>query len=463
MRRLLLLALPALAAPISSALRAQVRPAQASSIYISHVNVVPMDRERVIADAGVVIENGRVAAIGPFESVARPDGAVAVDAAGAYLVPGLWDMHVHFDPQREGVLGVFIANGITSVRVMWGWPGHLELRSRVARGELLGPRLVVAGTIIEGEPPEALRSVIPVAGKALVRDSVEGAREVARQHALGYDFIKVYNNVPAAAYAGVMAEARRLGLPVAGHVPFAVGLRGAVAAGQRSIEHLRGYEWYLVPQNAPHQPGMDLRSRTLAWSDADLSKIDSLAAWSKAAGVWNTPTLAVTLVLKPQVDLDRYLASEEARHLGTEQRRWFTDRLSIPWLSNFSEDDFRIAYRGLAMQDSLIRALVRTGAKILAGTDTQPLGFALHRELEELVRAGLTPFQALEAATRNPAEFFRFQDGSGVVAVGSPADLVLLEGNPLEDVRQTRRIVGVVSRGRWLDRGALQRLLSASN
>jgi len=248
-----------------------------------------------------------------------------------------------------------------------------------------------------------------------------------------------------------MAESRALGMAVDGHVPFDVGLEGALTQGQRSIEHLRGYVWHLVPEDAPNQPGRDLRSRTLAWNSADLSRIEELARWTMASGAWNCPTLAIRKLWAPQGEIDAYLETPEGQLLSEQGREFYTNRTSIPWLSNFSQQDFDDAYAGLAVQDSLLRALVGVGAPILAGTDDYPLGYVLHRELRELVAAGLTPYQALEAATRNPRDFFELTDGSGTVSVGSRADLVLIEGNPMEDIESTLRIAGVVVKGRWLE------------
>jgi hypothetical protein len=416
-----------------------------------------MDREHVLVNSALIVEDGQITSFGATGTVVVPDGAVDIDGAGNYLIPGLWDMHVHLMPDSENTdalestLETFVRQGVTSIRVMWGWPELLEWKRRTESGEVIGPRLVVGGPIIEGEPPPELASVIPVDGKVLVKDSTEGAQEVAAEAALGYDFIKVYNNIPADAYKGIMAESRVHGLAVDGHVPFDVGLEGALTEGQRSIEHLRGYVWHLVPEDAENQPGRDLRSRTLAWSSADLSKIEELARWTLAAGVWNCPTMAVRMLWAPQADIDAYVESEEGQLLTPAERQFFTQRTEIPWLSNFTPEDFEAAYLGLAVQDSLVRALAGVGARLLAGTDTNPLGYVLHRELRELVLAGLTPFQALQAATTNPAEFFELTDGSGTVVVGSRADLVLIEGNPLQDVSATSRIQGVVKQGQWLD------------
>lgn len=446
---------------VVSAILSQFHPLHAQlpnpPLHIYNVNIVPMDREHVLPNSALIVDDGQITAIGANGSVVVPDGAAEIDGQGNFLIPGLWDMHVHLFPDPENpeafarTLETFVRQGVTSIRVMWGWPELLEWKERIALGDVPGPRLVVGGPIIEGEPPPELASVIPVDGKVLVKDSTEGALEVAAEAAAGYDFIKVYNNIPAGAYMGIMAESRAQGLSVDGHVPFDVGLEGALNEGQRSIEHLRGYVWHLVPEGAENQPGRDLRSRTLAWASADLSKIEELARWTLASGAWNCPTMAVRMLWAPQADIDAYLTSEEGSLLTPEEREYFTNRTKIPWLSNFSEEDFQAAFLGLAVQDSLVRALAGVGARLLAGTDTNPLAYVLHRELRELVQAGLTPYQALQAATANPTDFFELTDGSGTVAVGSRADLVLIEGNPIIEIGATSRIVGVVARGQWIE------------
>ena len=441
-----------------SAEDAATRPSiDQATLAIEGVSVIPMDGERSLPDMTVLIGGGRVLAVRPSAEADVPVGATCVDGRDRFLIPGLNDMHVHF--QDSSALGRFLATGVTGIRVLWGGPPTLDFRDRIARGELAGPDIHTAGTIIEGLPPPALAAVIDTAGRVIVHDSVDGARAVQEQHAAGYDFIKVYNNVPEAAYRGIVAEAERLDIPVAGHVPFEVGLDGALAAGQRSIEHLRGYIWHLVPQDAPNQPGADLRSRTLAWSHGDLSRIQRLAERTRDAGVWSVPTLSVRMIMKPDRLVEAYLATEEASHMTDAMRTFYTRRMSIPWMSNFTAADFEAAMDGFAVADSLIRALVGVGAPVMAGTDTPPLGFALHRELEELVGAGLSPYEALQSATVLPARFLGRGEGAGTVVEGSPADLVLLEADPLAAIGNTRRIAGVVRRGEWLDRATLDAML----
>ena len=317
----------------------QQPPPEQATLAIEGVSVIPMDSQRVLSDMTVLVGGGRVLAVQPSGEAEIPDGATRVDGRGGYLIPGLNDMHVHF--QEEQALGRFLATG----------------------------------------------------------------------------------------------------------------------AGQASIEHLRGYIWYLVPADAANQPGADLRSRTLAWADGDLSRIRELAERTRDGGVWSVPTLAVRMILKPDYLVEAYLATEEASHMTEGMRAFYTERMSIPWMSNFGPDDFEAAMDGFAVADSLVRALVGVRAPLMAGTDTPPLGFALHRELEELVGAGLSPYEALVAATVNPARFLGRDEGAGMVVEGSPADLVLLDGNPLEDIGNTRRIAGVVRRGEWLDRATLDAML----
>ena len=390
-------------------------------LLVHDVNLLPMDGDRIIAGVDVLIAGGKIVAIGRAGTLAIPtDATTTVDAADGFLLPGLRDMHVHISSEAD--LAMLLAHGVTGARDMFGSPQHLELRERVRAGEIA------------------------------VREQAEA----------GCDFIKVYNNVPAEAYRGVVEEARRRNLPVAGHVPFEVGLEGAIAASQASLEHLRGYVWELVPANAPEQPGADLRSRTVAWNHADTSRLERLAEASRTAGVWNTPTLNVGLLFKSQAAIEAYLSGPEDAFVNPGWADVLRDRTQIPWLSNFSAADFEAAEKGLAIQRRLVAALAAVGAPILAGTDSPPWGLSLHTELRELVNAGLTPYQALAAATLNAAEFLGLADGAGRVAVDSPADLVLVRDNPLEDIGATLGIVGVVRRGEWLDREALDRLINAS-
>lgn len=270
----------------------------------------------------------------------------------------------------------------------------------------------------------------------------------------------MYNNIPLEAYNGLVAEADRLRIPVVGHVPFAAGIDGVLAARQKSIEHLRGYIEMLAPTDAPIQPGIDMRSRTLAWEYADVSRMPELARATRAAGAWQCPTLSTSIYHAPASAVERYLATTEAEYLDPETRAAFRRRERVKWLSNFSEADFERATRSNDKQAELVRAMHAAGVPLLAGTDSNAFGFALHRELEALVAAGLSPGDALQTATINPARFAGLENDTGRIATGYSADLVLLDANPLEDIRNTSRIATVILRGKLLDRAALDGMLA---
>jgi imidazolonepropionase-like amidohydrolase len=418
-----------------------------------NVTVVPMDREHVLKHQTVLIRDGRIAEIGLAERVHIPAGTVRIDGRRKYLMPGLADMHVHpEDDQLE--LALFIANGVTMIRTMHGTPDQLRWRSQTATGKLIGPTMYVSGPLLDGLPP-LYSDVRPIA------TSADGRRAVREQHAAGYDCIKVYNSVSTDAYEAIIAEARLLRLPVAGHVPFSAGLRGALAARQASIEHLRGYAAEMVPAHV--RPGTDLRSRSLSWNDVDESRFALLARETREAGVWNCPTLYWSRsVLLPRDAFARWRARPQMRYARPAARR---DTRAQGFMKNFSDADYREAQRGLAVQQRFVKALHDAGARLLLGTDTgsggsgDPAGFAVHDELRLLVEAGLSPYEALKAGTRDAAEFVGQLGEWGTVTAGRRADLLLVEGNPLTDTANVRRRVGVMLRGRWLPNTELRKLL----
>ena len=439
-------------------LAALAAPATAEDLVLKNVNVVDVDSGAIIAGRSVVVSDGRIKEIGTQESVRAPAGARVIDGSGRYLMPALWDMHTH--PMEPEALSMLVANGVGGTRIMWGLPRHLEWRARVELGELLGPRLLIAGPIIEGVPPAQAANVVDTEGRRLVKTLAEGVAEVRRQKAAGFDYIKVYNNVPLDAYKGLVTEAARLRIPVVGHVPFAAGIHGALAARQKSIEHLRGYIEKLVPAEAPIQPGIDMRSRTLAWEYADMSRIPELVRATRDAGAWQCPTLGTSIYTAPSGAIERYLATPEAGYLDPQTREAFRHRGRVKWLSNFTEADFERATRANDKQAVLLRAMHEAGVPLLAGTDSNSFGFALHRELEALVGVGLSPGEALQTATTNPARFAGLEQEVGRVASGYAADLILLDANPLHDIRNTSRIDAVILRGQLLDRAALDAMLA---
>ncbi len=345
------------------------------------VRVVPMTGTGVLEDQTVLVQEGRIRALGPRDRIRIPLRSQRIDARGQVLLPGLLDMHVHLTSRRA--LRRRLADGVTTVRNMRGEPLHLRWRDAVVEGRLLGPRIVTAGPVLDGRGSR-------LAAAVEVETPEEARRAVLAQAEAGYDFIKVYDGLSRASYAALMQAARDVGLPVAGHVPRAVGFEAALRAGQRSIEH----------------------SEALAGQSAE--SVRRLAQLSAREGVWLCPTLA----------LDRFFGSPPLR------------RRSLGQVSRFHA----------------------AGGALLVGTDTRP--DLLIAELEALVRAGLTPFEALAAATRDAARFLGRHD-LGQVAVGATADLILVAGDPLQDLGALSRVEGMVLGGRWLSSRRLERLASA--
>ncbi len=428
------------------------------------VAVVPMDSERVLANQTVVVRGDRIVRVAPADTIALAQGVRAIDGAGRFLAPGLADMHIHLIGGDHD-LPLYVASGVTLVRNMWGSPATLALRARVRGGDPLGPEIVTAGPLLDGDPP--IRR-----GATIIRTPDEAARQVADQAAAGYDFIKVYGNLRPETFDAIAAAARRHAIPFSGHVPRTVTAAHAMRAGMASMEHLYGFK------EATARPGVAVAPATFAPEtiaigrrlgeggtnvDAlfDPARMRALGALAARTGTFVTPTLVVLRQSRlPEAEIERQLRRPEMDYVTPGTRAYWTAPERRP-RSVGSEDAaalgnlFQIELRQVAI-------LNRAGARLLAGSDApNPFvfpGVSLHEELALLVRAGLTPYEAIETATGNPARFLGRSD-IGTIAVGHRADLILLAGNPLEDVARLRQPLGVMLRGRWLPEAALRQML----
>lgn len=377
--------------------------------------VLPMSGP-ALDSATVVIGDGRICAVVPG-AVALPDGTTTIDATGRTLLPGLTDMHVHLTLPED--LDLYLANGVTAVRVMWGTDWAVETRDRVEAGELVGPAIWTTGPITDGDPPYW-------PGSRVVTTAQTAKDAVYAQAAAGYDAVKVYSKLEPEAYDAILEAAAEVGLPVVGHVPDAVGLEGVLErGGQATMEHLLGYD--------------------MAASDG------TLEALTVAKGVANCPTLVV---------LDHYARVDELQAAPPDyvkyvhpivRENWDAAEPYAPWSTQQLQDK--------------VAELHALGAPLLVGTDTSnPFvapGFSLHEELELLVGAGLPAEDVLRMATRDAAVALGRGERSGTVEVGKDADLLLLDADPLADIANTRAIAGVMVRGRWLPAEELQGRLDA--
>ena len=443
----------------------------AVSFALAHVTVIDMTGAPPQSDMTVVVTGNRIATLGPSRAVRIPKGGLTLDATGKFLIPGLWDMHVHaaWSSELPTFGPLFLVNGVTGVREMWG---SLDLvasaRIRLAQHRLTEPRFIASGQVLDGSPP--------IWEGSIALSSAEQARRVVDSlHAVGADFIKVYNLLPREVYTAIVAEAKRLHMPVVGHVPVAVGALAASTAGQRSIEHLTDillscstHETALraallaafdKPRDSLRALGRRQQPELLDTYNSD--KCQALAAQFLHDSTWQVPTLTV---LRAFAHLDDSVFTSDPRlqYMSRETRDGWHPRNDFRF-KTMTAADFARTKRIYAKQVELVGLLHRAGVPILAGTDVlNPYcfpGFSLHDELGLLVEAGLTPMEALQAATRNPAIFLKATDSLGTIAAGKLADLVLLDADPIADIHNTTKINAVILDGQLLDQAARQRLL----
>lgn len=423
-------------------------PARAESTVISPVHVVYVTQGVVAPDMAVRVRDGEIVEVAEAASL-DPGDARVIDGQRGYLIPGLAEMHAHVPPMADeqrvrDVLTLFLAHGVTTVRGMLGEPGHLALRDALEQQQdWIGPRLVTSGPSFNGNS---------------VSSPAQADRRVREQAATGYDFLKIHPGLELDEFLALDQAADAVGIPYAGHVSAAVGLRQALAAGQATIDHLDAYLPALVPEGHPlHGADPGFFGSTVA-AAVDASLMSSVARETAAAGVWNVPTEALMVHRLGDVPVDELLARPGMRYVSASladewARRVRASREQVP-------EDQRQAF--LDTRAALIVALQRAGAGLLLGSDAPQVmnvpGPSTHEELGIYVAAGLTPAQALATGTENVARFLG-EEGQGRVAAGAAADLVLLEADPLQDIANTQRILGVMRAGHWHDRAALDRML----
>lgn len=401
----------------------RIRPQAEGAFAIVGARLIDGTGRAPVDDAVVLVQGGVIAAAGPRASVTIPDGTRLIDGSGRTVLPGLWDMHGHYEQVEWPAVG--LASGVTTVREPGNEPAlAVALRDAIDAGRVLGPRMLLAGVVDGGEHP--LGTVTP--------GTPDEAREaVRRYHAEGYRQIKIYQNLPPALVPVVAEEAHRLGMTVTGHVPTGMTALEFVRAGADQINHVAGaYSSMRAPAPAGQRPppldtaSAEARAAIAFFRERGTVIDPSLARWEQhlhVRGEWAEPGLA-----KVPVELAGALAST-----GVEAR------------------DRERAAASLGVQHRVTKALHDAGVPIVLGTDLTVPGHSIHRELELAVQAGLTPMEAIQAATIVPARAMGLGAESGTVEAGKRADLVIIEGDPLANISAIRSVRGVVARGRLYD------------
>jgi imidazolonepropionase-like amidohydrolase len=442
------------------------------SLAFTHVTVIDMTGAPPKPDMTVLIIGNRIKSLGKTGKIRLPKDARVIDAAGKFLIPGLWDMHVHVfnnvskRAPNEYYFPLFIANGVTGVREMWtrmdAMPQVALWRKQFTDKPGTVPRFVAVGTLVDGQPVTWPNS-----------DSVTTAEEarlmVRKIKASGVDFVKVYENLSREAYFAIADEAKKLNIPFVGHVPFEVVVGEASNAGQRSIEHLTGntqdcatfvpaMKKELAEAIAKGSPERVMIEMSLEKCDAE----KALALYKSFArnGTWEVPTFPIFL----RSSGDPALLEQDARLKyipAVERKLWRSFSAARQnWTAQQSADAAKKQERAL----DVVRTMHAAGVEFMSGTDVGNqyiyAGFSLHDDLAMFVRAGFTPMEALQTATRNPAKFLGMSASLGTIEKGKFADLVLLEANPLEDISNTQSIHAVVLNGRYLSKETLQKMLT---
>ena len=401
-------------------------------VAIVDVTVLPMDRDHRLTNQTVVIENGLIASMGPVGEVTIPARARRVDGRGKFLIPGLADMHVHVDDTTDFLL--YLAKGVTTVRNLEGEPYHLEWREQINRGELIGPTLFTSG---------------PFTNLPRIRTPDDARRAVMEQKAAGYDEIKIHGGLEAETYDTLAAVAHRLGIRLVGHAPRNLPFENLLRNHQDEISHAEEVLYTYFRSDV---------------SDTSVAKIPLVARALRERDIWMTATFVTYDRIYGQVaNLDSLLADPATAYVTPYQLALW-QRENNRYIRNWGSNGIPTLRARRDFLFKLIRGLHQAGVRIMTGTDAiGPLwipGWSLHEELRDFVAMGFTPYEALSAATRLPAQYLGQVEVFGTIAEGRRADLVLLERDPTVDIRNTESISGVMVRGRWLPRADLEQKLA---
>ncbi len=377
------------------------------------VNVISMVNDSILHGHSVLVKDGKIAVIGIFEEMTIPENTRIIEGKEQYLIPGLCDMHVHYNNDDDRIL--YIANGVTFIRNMFGSPFHLKLRKKIREKSVIGPEIYTTSPIIDGLNPYWHGST-EISDKAKVFD------ELSQMKKDGYDAIKVYEKLTKEVYDEINRVAKELDMPVVGHVPEAMDINNVLISGQSSIEHMDGYEKY--------------------YSD------EMIITETLKSGIWNCPTL-VCLKNFGHLDSLKKNPPSEIKYVALVSVAWWETCMSYN--------------AGFVKKTQLLKTLADNNANIVVGTDVSNpytiAGFSLHEELSIWQDAGLTPYQILLSATRNCAEMIGYESRLGTIENEKDADLLLLKNNPLEDIKNTKSIAGVMTKGNWYPKAELDSML----
>jgi len=447
---------------LSSGVCVAQKPAMQDLQVINNVTVVDVRTGALLADQTVTLEKNRIASVGPTKTAKYPRNAPSVNARGYFLIPGLWDMHVHlvfgdwFPDAADISLPMFIANGVTGVRDMGSELLQLQnWKDEIEAGRMLGPRIYTAGPMLDGPKPRFPSSMA-------IATPEDGRRAVDQLKDRGADFIKLQSLIPREAVFAIAEEAKKQEIAFEGHVPDSVRASEMSERGMKSFEHLIGIFEGSSPNEDEFLKGGKSETKFLATYDP--ARAAALASLLAKNQTWQCPTL-VWERGGNLLDVTDLAKDTRAKYVPTSWKDKTWKRFTEEITQGYGADDITVRKRFLEKELEVVGLLHKAGVPFLAGTDTPPgvyvfPGFSLHEELQRFVAAGFTPLEALQTATLNPARFFGIEERSGTIEKGKLADLVLLSANPLEDVANTQKIAAVIVNGRYYSSKDLEKILA---
>ncbi|CAN5427632.1 amidohydrolase family protein [soil metagenome] len=421
-----------------------------TEIVFQNVNVIPMVREQILENQTVVVKDGKITSMGSANQVKFGDNANIIDGKGKYLIPGLAEMHAHVPPANDlepmkEVLRLFALHGITTIRGMLGHPRHLELRDKIRSGEIMGPNFITSGPAVSGQS---------------AKSASQAAELVREQKKAGYDFLKVLPGLDNDSFSAMVETAKEVGITYAGHVPFEVGIWRAIEAGYATIDHLDGFVEGLVPgieNMTSEQAGL---FGVFIGDQADKSQIPKLIDGLKKQNIWVVPTQALAERWMSPVPAEEFMNAPEMKYMAEETRNnWLKSKNNL--LNNPNYENEKVE-EYLALRRYLIKECQENGVGLLLGCDAPQVfnvpGISTHHELRYLVDSGLSPYEALRTGTVNVATFLN-KPNSGTIKTGNVSDLVLLNGNPLQNIDESKNIEGVMLGNLWLPHNYVQQEL----
>jgi len=438
------------------------KPSPNDLVVITNVSVVDVRSGALLADQTVILERNRIASVGPSKSAKYPRNAPSVNGHGYFLIPGLWDMHVHlvfgewFPGAQEITLPLLIANGVTGVRDMGSELQTVQdWRNEIEAGRLLGPRIFTSGPMLDGPKPRFPSSIA-------ITTPEDGRRAVDQLKLRGADFIKLQSLIPREAVFAIADEAKKQEIAFAGHVPDSVRASEMSEAGMKSFEHLIGVFEGSSPNEDEFLKGGKTAGRFLATYDP--ARAASLAALLAKNQTWQCPTL-VWERGGNLIDVTDFEKDGRAKYVPASWKNKTWKRFTDEILQGYGADDISVRKKFIEKELEVVQLLHKAGVPFLAGTDTPPgvyvfPGFSLHEELQRFVAAGFTPLEALQTATLNAARFESMEEQLGTIEKGKLADLVLLRANPLEDISNTQKIAAVIVNGHYYSGKDLEKMLA---